>query len=62
MNMIWAKSWRRRDRSVSLGCALYDWALPVHITVVQPYTSYLSGKWMLSITITVLCFYLEVEV
>jgi len=48
-----------------VGLALYDLGLPAHITVIAPYTRPIPGnrgeRWVKSITITVLCFYLEVE-
>jgi len=49
------------------GASLNDWALPLHIFAGKPFTRPVDvdtdeGPWVIQVVITILCFYVAIEI
>lgn len=49
------------------GASLNDWALPLHIFAGKPFTEPVEfdqedGRWVIQVVITILCFYVAIEI
>jgi hypothetical protein len=65
MKFVTEKNWHRGETWLTVGLSLNDWALPLHIEAIRPYTTMATPtqpeRWKSQVVFTVLCFYAGVE-
>ena len=58
-------TWNRGETYIHVGISLNDWALPLHVSANQPYTTVATPtkpeRWKSEVMIMVFCFYVGIE-